>query len=159
MWNWKLLTAAVLVGVTCVAGWLLYATGRDAGRGQVQTLWDSQMLATAQAMTQQMNLARSREQALQAQTDQIQQERRHEVAKLARSHAAALERLRQRPERPAGGDGVPEAARAGGNERSCTGRELFREDGNFLIGEAARADELRLQLVACQAAYRAALTN
>lgn len=36
---------------------------------------------------------------------------------------------------------------------SCTGASLYREDGEFLAGEAARADRILTELAACQAQY------
>jgi hypothetical protein len=55
---------------------------------------------------------------------------------------AALERLRQRPER------LPEAARPACE--GATGAELSGRDAQFLERLAARADELRAELKACQ---------
>lgn len=151
--------AVALACATCFAGWRLHADLKAQAVAlavaQIRALWDAEKLATALAVQTQVAQARQREQALQAKTEQLQQERRHEVAGLQRQHAAVLDSLRQRSERPASGDGVPQAASLGETERACTGGELYREDGAFLIGEALRADELRLQLVACQAAYEA----
>jgi hypothetical protein len=72
------------------------------------------------------------------------------VARLSRS-------LQDRPPRPSGG-AVPTGA---ADPVACTGAELYRPDGEFLAREAARADGIRLQLAACQAAYDSAvkLTN
>lgn len=67
------------------------------------------------------------------------------LAANAASLRADLERLRQRPARPAAG--VPAAACPG---RACaTGADLCREDAEFLRREAARADDLRAGLVGC----------
>jgi len=43
----------------------------------------------------------------------------------------------------------------------CTGAGLFKPDAEFLVGHAARANKLRIDLAACQARYDAAvkLTN
>lgn len=55
-----------------------------------------------------------------------------------------LDGLRNRPERPAD---LPEIARAAC--QGTTGAELSRPDAEFLVGEAARADEQRAGLDAC----------
>jgi len=55
---------------------------------------------------------------------------------------AALVRLRDRPLRPAGDNPRPEC-------QGATGRELSREDAEFLTREAARADDIRTGLEAC----------
>jgi hypothetical protein len=86
-----------------------------------------------------------------------QQKAEHEKNDLQRRVSALAHSLRNRPERPASGD-VPTGAADG---LACTGAQLYRADGAFLVGESARADQLRIDLAACQAAYDAAvkLTN
>jgi hypothetical protein len=119
--------------------------------------WELERAAQALEHAKAQAEAREKEQTLQASADRAQQEKRREIDRLNRSHAAVLDSLRQRPERPASPPGsVPQAASAGDGQRACTGRELYREDAEFLLGEAFRADQIRLQLVACQAAYSTA---
>lgn len=74
----------------------------------------------------------------------------HEKTRIRRDLAAALASLRNRPERPA--SDVPTDS---SNGVACTGASLFRSDAEFLVWEAARADQLRIDLQACQAAYDA----
>lgn len=149
---WKSLTAAVTVCAICAAGWYLY----DSGKKAVQQQWDKEKAATAQAIAKAQAQARATEQALQAKVDKIQKDKRHEIARLNRAHAAAVDGLRNRAERPKDGPagGVPTAPSDGDAGAGCTGRELYRPDAEFLIGEARRADLIRLQLAACQAAYQ-----
>lgn len=65
--------------------------------------------------------------------------------------SAALVELRNRPARPApGADQVPGA---GATPPGGTGASLFREDAEFLVREAARADEIRAALKQCTALY------
>ena len=142
---WKSLTAAATVCVICAAGWYLY----DSGKKAVQQRWD---LEKAVAMAKAQEQARAAEQAMQASIDKIQKDRRNEIARLNRRHAAALDSLRDRPDGPAGA--VPAPASDGDAGAWCTGRELYRPDAEFLVGEARRADIIRLQLAACQAAYQ-----
>ena len=59
---------------------------------------------------------------------------------------ADLASLRYRPERPADLPTVSVARCTG-----ATGAELSRSDAEFLVGEAARADEIRAGLAACYA--------
>lgn len=69
----------------------------------------------------------------------------NEVAGVRRNLGLALDGLRSRPDRAPGG--MPADARA-----ACaggTGAELSRADAEFLVGEAARADEQRAGLAAC----------
>lgn len=87
----------------------------------------------------------------------ITQRTAHEKQALAADVARLSDSLRNRPSRPASG-AVPTGT---ADPVGCTGAELYRPDGEFLAREAARADGLRLQLAACQAAYDSAvmLTN
>lgn len=67
------------------------------------------------------------------------------VAGIQRNLNIALDSLRSRPGR--GGSDVPSAA---GAACPCgTGATLCREDGEFLVREAARADKQREALAAC----------
>jgi hypothetical protein len=43
----------------------------------------------------------------------------------------------------------------GQTSKLCDGSQLFREDGEFLARESARADEIRVSLLACYAQYEA----
>lgn len=76
-----------------------------------------------------------------------------EIADLELRVADLAERLRNRPERPSGAAVSGSAA----TPVACTGAQLYREDGKFLVGEAARADRLRIQLADCQRQYDAAV--
>lgn len=84
----------------------------------------------------------------------ITQKAAHDRKTLAADLARLTDSLRNRPQRPAGGD-LPTSAPSG---LACTGAQLYRADGEFLAREAARADETRLQLAECRARYDAAVT-
>lgn len=95
--------------------------------------------------------ARENERILVERANQIEQGKIDEIARINDRHAAAIASLQQRPERkPANPGGVPTA---GSTCQGSTGAELSRQDGGFLAGEAARADELRTALGACYKAY------
>lgn len=93
--------------------------------------------------------ARAKEQAAAATLSTIEQKASNEQKRLSAQLAAAHRELRNRPERPTGGD-VPKGP---ANGVGCTGAQLYRSDAAFLIGESARADGLRIALARCQAAY------
>lgn len=100
---------------------------------------------------------RAKERAHTDEISAIKQKADHEKTALAADVARLARSLQNRPARPASGS-VP-AGTAG--SVGCTGTSLHREDGEFLVGESARADAIRLQLARCQAAYDSAvkLTN
>ncbi len=74
--------------------------------------------------------------ALQIQHDEIVRSKDEKIRNIDVALSNALDRVRNRPERPEAGATAPEAGSA------CTGAELFREDGEFLTREAARADKI-----------------
>lgn len=82
---------------------------------------------------------------------QIQKERDDENAKIAAERDAALAELRNRPRRPA--PGTAEASGNGQAAGGCTGAQLYREDAELALREAARADTIRAGLKACYAQY------
>jgi hypothetical protein len=66
--------------------------------------------------------------------------------------AAITRELQNRPDRPSG----PDVSNGAATESTCTGstgKELYRADAEFLIGEAARAEGLILLLESCKAQY------
>ena len=150
---------ALLVAVVLAAtGWTLYENGLTAGRAEVRALWSQQRAADAALLAQLTSRAREREQALQFSADKIRQEKTLEIRHLSAARDAALRELRHRDQRPAdGGNAAAASNPAGaGPAASCTGLELYRPDAEFLVREAARADEVRASLIECRAAYDAA---
>lgn len=151
--------AALLIAVVlAVAGWAIHTSGLAAGRAEIQAKWDEQRIADTAANVQAILQARAREQDLQSTADQIRQEKTHEIHRLSAARDAALRELRNRDERPAvGSHAAADADPAGaGPAASCTGAQLYRPDAEFLVWEAARADEVRAHLSECRAAYGAA---
>lgn len=100
--------------------------------------------------------AETKTQQLQLEADQARKEKADALDELDRTARALSERMRRRPERPAGGARLPAPASAGSAAGGCTGAELYRSDGEFLVRESARADTIRIELQACYAAYERA---
>lgn len=152
-WAWALLFVVAL-GASFAGAYRYNSLKADFASAKEQ--WASEREAQAMAALEAERRARSREARLQSSIDAITEEKNREINTLNRRHAAVVDSMRKRANRPAGGDAVPTPARPGDAQRSCTGRELYRQDGEFLVGEAATAERVRLQLVACQEAYRRA---
>ncbi len=153
------IAAVVLVIVALLAGaWKCYVVGRNDGRAQVAQMWDQERAATAKAHADEQARARAREQSLQRDADQTRQEKQREIARLTRQRDAALDSLRQRPDRPdvAANGQATASANTGPGASACAGSQLYRPDAEFLVGEAARSDFIRIQLAQCQARYHAA---
>ena len=131
----------------------LVARGDTAGYARAQGEFaKARELLTQAAAAKTLNLQTAKDQATKDKTDAI--------STLRAQHAVALERLRNRPERPAAGD-LPPVAGDGSPAAGCTGAQLYRPDGSVLAGESLRAETIRIELKSCYAQYDRAqsLTN
>lgn len=135
--------------------WATYSTGDKHGAQRVQTQWDAQTIERQQAMKQETERREQAETQLQAEADKRIQEKEIEITRLNANIDRLLDQLRKRPQRPSDA-GVPQVTGTESIGPGCSGRELYREDGEFLAREAARADKLRLGLLECRGAYQAA---
>jgi hypothetical protein len=93
----------------------------------------------------QIEQTRAKEQEAQTAADQIRKEKDEKIKSINNQLVDAISELRKRNSRP-------ESPNAG----SCgTGATLYAQDAEFLIREAARADEIRVGLDACYKQYDA----
>ena len=132
-----------------------YWRGDTAGQAKVQQMWDKEKAAQYAAYAAGQAAAREKEQAMQANADQLRQEKDREIRNINARATALANSLRDRSERPTVTDQVPDTATAGPVASGCTGSGLYRPDGEFLAGEAARANTLRELLKECRANYEA----
>jgi hypothetical protein len=86
--------------------------------------------------------------------DRLRQEKDREIRDVTARNTALANSLRDRQTRPAQTSSVSSTASVGSS--ACTGKELYREDGEFLVRLAREADELRVALKQCYAQYEAA---
>lgn len=135
--GWPLLWIGTLFGAVIF--------GYIQGREHVQAEWDTEKTATVIAQ-------RDKEAALQASMDKLRTEKNRELARLNNTVQRLSSSLRDRPDRPF--SGADASARP--DSEGCTGAVVYRQDGEFLIGEATRADQLRIALIECRSAYQAA---
>ena len=150
----RLLGGLVAAVVAAGAVWTAYNAGYEAGATRVQAAWDAERLEALRARAEFETAARKREQELAAQAARQRQELRREITRLEQRHAAVVDSLRDRPDRPADSGAVPGAAAAGVDPTGwCTGARLYRDHAEAFAGEAARADQLRLALATCIAAH------
>jgi len=150
---WFLLGAALAVAAAGAGG--LYK-GHELGMAEVQQAWDKEKAEQYAAYAAAQDIARQKEQALQAGADQLRKEKDREIRDLNARATALTNSLRDRPSRTTTvASAVSDTANAGCAPTSCTGAGLSKEDGEFLAGEAARADQLRALLKQCHAQYEA----
>ena len=86
---------------------------------------------------------RDKEHQYQADADQIRKQKDAQIKVINNQLVDAVSELRKRPSRTA----------ETSNGKSCNGTSLFAEDAEFLVREAARADEVRVALDACYKQY------
>ena len=156
--NPQLLLVLALAVAWPLSLWQAFSRGEIAGRAAVQQQWDAEATTRAQATLRLVNAAHATSQALQDKAAEQRKTTNDQITRINRAHALAIERLRDRPERPAdtGAGSVSEAATVGEHATGCTGAGLFRSDSEFLSGLAADADKLRAGLQACQTQYESA---
>ncbi len=142
----------VLVGVAAVSifGGLSYYKGYEGGQEAVQQAWDKEKAETTAAYNKALQEAVERQQQLQMGADKLRQEKTRETRDLLARNTALANSLRDRQTRPASG-AVPSASGAGSS--ACTGKELYREDSEFLVRLGREGDELRIALKQCYAQY------
>lgn len=154
---WLILGFVLAVAAAGGAG--LYQ-GHELGMAEVQQKWDKERAAQEAEYAAAQAAAREKEQALQAGADQLRQEKDREIRNLNARATALSNSLRDRSERPtAEASAVPSTTSNGPVATGCTGKELYRPDGEFLAREAARGDELRILLKQCRDQYEALRKN
>ena len=98
----------------------------------------------AQEKIAQERIIQQKEKENQAAADQIRKDKDAQINAINTQLFNALSQLRSRPSR---------SQYSSNNEQDGTGRSLSAEDAEFLIREAARADQIRTALGACYKQY------
>ena len=141
-----------LIAIILAAG-AGYFQGSEHGKASVQALWDKEKAAQYAEYAKAQEEARKKEQELQASADQLRREKDEEIRDIAAKSAALASKLRDRKDRPTQTGSLSSTASVGSS--GCSGKELYREDGEFLIRIAREADELRTALKQCYTQYEA----
>jgi hypothetical protein len=137
------------VGVAGAGG--LYK-GHKLGKAEVQQAWDKEKAAQYAEYAKGQEEARRREQELQANADQLRREKDAEIRNI-NARATALSNSLQHRQSRSEADSL--SSSSGARQASCSGKELYREDGQFLVRIAGEADELRTALKQCYTQYEA----
>ena len=149
---WFLVGALVAVCAAFSGG---YWRGNEAGQAFVQQQWDQEKAKQLAEYAENQRIAREKEQAMQLAADNIRKEKDNEIRNLNARATALTNSLRDRPSRStAETSSVPSTTSNGSTATGCTGKELYRPDGEFLAREASRGDELRILLKQCYKQYQ-----
>jgi hypothetical protein len=148
---WLILGAVLAIGAAATGG---YYVGKDDGKAEIQQAWDKEKAAQYAQYAKAMEESVEKQQQLQMGADRLRQEKDREIRDVTARNTALANSLRDRQTRPAQTSSVSSTASVGSS--ACTGKELYREDGEFLVRFAREADELRVALKQCYAQYEAA---
>jgi len=135
------------VGVAGAGG--LYK-GHKLGKAEVQQAWDKEKAEQYAAYAKAQEEARKKEQELQASADQLRREKDAEIRNI-NARATALSNSLQHRQSRSETDSL--SSSSGARQTPCSGKELYREDGQFLVRIAGEADELRTALKQCYTQY------
>ena len=93
--------------------------------------------------SKQEKVIREKEHKYQAAADEIRKEKDAQIKAINNQLVDAISELRKRPSR----------STETSTGQGCNGASLYAEDSEFLVREAARADEIRVALQACYKQY------
>jgi len=130
-----------------------YVKGTAHGKAEVQSAWDQERAKQAEEYAKAQAAAREKEQALQAQADQLRKESYEQIKDINARSDKLINSLRQRPERP-----TTSAGAVSSPTESCggaSGKELASRDAIFLAGYSADAQRLQAALDTCVKQYEA----
>lgn len=146
----ELTIAAILVGLC----WYAYNVVYDRGAASVQVKWDKEKSEIQAQSAKVAADALATTKTLAATIETQRSNSNAQITALNTSLAGAIAGLRDRPSRDSQSN-VPSDPSTGAGVGG-TGAGLYREDGEFLAREAARAKRLAIRLTQCQAQYNAA---
>jgi hypothetical protein len=141
-WTVLKLSGAALIGLSI--GWTINGWRLNSKIANIESTY-----AKAFANAKEQSLKKQK--SLQEQADKIRKEQNEKLQTVQRSLSIALNSLRQRPSFKEHRDSI--SAGNGQAAPGCTGAELYRENAEDLIREAARADTIREGLTSCYSQY------
>ena len=141
--NFRLIGLGVIAAVLFGSGWAVNGWRLE------KRIADIEKKAAEDIVKAEQN-ARKQESTLRTNADNIRKTYETQITDLNGRLDTVLVWLRDRPERPS--NPAPSTP-AGATTQACTGSQLFREDADFLIREATRADTIRKAYQRCIAEY------
>lgn len=148
---WVILGFVLAIGAAAGGG---YYKGNSAGRAEVQQAWDKEKAEQYAAYAKGQEEARKHEQEMQQAADRLRREKDAQIRNIDARATALSNSLRDRSSRPTETNTMSGTTSTG--SAACSGKELHREDGEFLVGIAAEADRLKTALDQCVKQYNAA---
>ena len=143
--NLKLIPIVLATSILTIGFYLAYKFGAQS----VQTEFDAYKIEQLEATTKLQEAAKSYVQDLKTDAEKRIEVKNAELTKINNRLDVTLSELRKR----AGRDSQTNLPNAACAQSICTGRGLFSEDGEFLAREAARAQLVLADYIACYDMY------
>lgn len=140
--RWTVIAALFLALIAALGVQTVRVAQGQRDYATLQTAFEKYRRTQADERAQDERQARTTEQQLYAALDRNNKDAHDKQVALTSRVADLLGQLRNRPERPAPGGAVAPAA---GNPEACTGAGLYRQDSEFLAGEAAAAAAIAIE--------------
>lgn len=96
--------------------------------------------------SKQEKVIREKEHEYQAEADKIRKDKDEKINSINNQLADAISELRKRPSRSS-------ETNDGSAAKGCNGSQLYAEDAELLVREAARAEKIRIELLSCYQRY------
>lgn len=128
--------------------------GYSAGEKSVQQRWDNYARKQAESQIAYVEQTRKQEAQLQKTIDELQKDNSNARQIIASRDASLRDSLRNRPQRTNQAR-VSENTGSAQAAEGCTAAQLFRQDADAFVGEASRAETIRVELLSCYSAIDA----
>lgn len=145
----KLIAAGIGLVAVLGLGYITYNHIYDKGAASVQAQWDEVEAKRAAVITDLKAKAAQSELIMKTESENQMRLLNEKNKTLVATVATITRELQNRPDRPSSTDVSSNTTPAVG----ATGKELYRADAEFLIGEATRAEQVRNQLEYCTSQY------
>lgn len=156
LWARALILLAIAGAIVAAEMWW-HHDGVVQGRAEVQAAWNAEKLATATENAEKIAIVTAAATDLQTKADKERGTLNAHIRSIDLEHSEQLRRLQNRPSRPAeSASGMPPNPGPGTDRPGSTGAGLYKPDGEFLAGEAARGKLLAVHLASCEADYKRA---
>jgi len=142
---WVVVAACVLSVFGAV-----YYKGVEAGKEKVTTEWNKEKVVRQKQELEAQVATRIAEENLRKAEIERREAYEKQIFTIKTKYNSVINSLRHRRARESS---VPTTAKDTEDGKACTGSGLYRQDGEFLAGEASRADELRSKLETCYTQY------
>ncbi len=149
-----------LAAALALSAWWLHHSGVVTGRAEVQMILDAEHAAIARDSLRVIEASGRKSTDLQIKADTAGRALHAANISIELARDESLKRLRGRPQRPTESDGgVPPDPGSSGSGLGATGAGLSEQDAEFLVREAARANQLRAALIDAYQRYREAQSS